>query len=168
MLRDRSQLEDALQTAVMLAHSQFDRYAEGRNFRAWMFRFVTLETFNRNRKHCPESWAELFLDRASDAPEIPFVDDVADLLDRPHRLMDHLDDLVVEALDELPPGERTVLLLRAIGEFSYHEMHQILAIPLGSVMGYLSRARLKLRQSLASYAIDQGVVRRSVSEEKRP
>src|SRR5437660_7190192 len=59
MLRNRSMVEDVLQSAVAAAFAQFDRYTEGTNFRAWVFRFVTLEVFNRNRKHEPVFFAEV-------------------------------------------------------------------------------------------------------------
>jgi RNA polymerase sigma-70 factor (ECF subfamily) len=122
LLRKRDQVEDVLQTVVALAFSQFDRYVDGTNFKAWIFRIATLEIANRNRKREPLLW-------------------------------------------RLAPAERTVLLLRAIGEFSYHEIHKILSIPVGSVMGYLSRARRKMRNALAEYAIQNRLIRR---EESRP
>jgi DNA-directed RNA polymerase specialized sigma24 family protein len=58
MLRNPSEVEDVLQKAVTEAFARFDRYAEGTNFRAWMFRFVTLEIFNRNRKSEPVLFGE--------------------------------------------------------------------------------------------------------------
>jgi RNA polymerase sigma-70 factor (ECF subfamily) len=169
MLRDRSAVEDVLQAAVTAAFSQFDRYAEGTNFRAWMFRFVTNEALNRNRRRDPAPWGEFPLEAAVEPEEFPAPGDLAAMLvERPGVVREHLDGLVARALDELPPAERTVLLLRAVGEFSYQEIHTILAIPVGSVMGYLSRARLKLRQSLAGYAAERGVPGLRVTEEKRP
>jgi RNA polymerase sigma-70 factor (ECF subfamily) len=169
MLRDRSGVEDVLQAAVLTAFSQFDRYAEGTNFRAWMFRFVTLEAFNRNRKREAAPWGEFPLEVAVEPEEFPAPDDLAALLvGRPGVFMEQLDGLVADALGQLPPAERTVLLLRAVGEFSYQEIHHILSIPVGSVMGYLSRARLKLRQSLAGYAAERGLLGRPVTGETRP
>ncbi len=169
LLRDPSAVEDVLQKAVMTAFSQFDRYAEGTNFRAWMFRFVTLEAFNRNRHRDPAPWGEFPLEAAVGPEEFPAPDDLAVMLvERPGVVMEHLDQLVAAALQQLPPAERTVLLLRAVGEFSYQEIHNILSIPLGSVMGYLSRARLKLRQSLAGYATERGILSRPATGETRP
>src|SRR5512135_1973043 len=42
---------DALQNAVMRGFAGFDRYHEGTNFRAWMFKILTHEAFALNRKH---------------------------------------------------------------------------------------------------------------------
>jgi hypothetical protein len=44
----------------------------------------------------------------------------------------------------------------------------LLAIPLGSVMGYLSRARLKLRRSLADYAARRGLAARGYLPRRAP
>ena len=79
------------------------------------------------------------------------------VLEDPGPLLEHFEDQVVDALWQLTTAERAVLLLRAVGEFSYHEIHNILAIPLGSVIGYLSRSRKKMRQSLADYAAQRGL-----------
>jgi RNA polymerase sigma-70 factor (ECF subfamily) len=161
MLRNPSDTEDVLQTAIMTAFARFDRYAEGTNFRAWIFRFVTLEIFNWNRKRGPTA-AEEFLDDVADpSPDDPSEAEtrLAVLLENPDLLRDQFEDQVVAALDQLTAAERAVLLLRAVGEFTYHEMHEILSIPLGSVMGYLSRARLKMRKSLGEYAVQHGLIR---------
>ena len=155
MLRDPSLVEDVLQTAIVQAFARFGDYSQGTNFRAWIFRFVTLEIFNQNRKRMPAP--------LSDVPEQPAQADEAfseagmeTLLDDPDRLMEHFEEHVASALSELTGPERTVLLLRALGEFSYREIQDVLSIPLGSVMGYLSRARLKMRRSLARHAAPRG------------
>ncbi len=145
----------------MEAFARFDRYAEGTNFRAWIFRFVTLEAFNRNRKREPTPLGE-FLDElpTQSLEELP-ADALDTLVENPGPLMEHFEDRVVHALWQLTPSERAVLLLRAIGEFNYHAMHDILSIPLGSVMGYLSRARQKMRRSLLDCAAQPDPCRRN-------
>ena len=57
---------------------------------------------------------------------------------------------IVEALADLPHDFRDVLVLVDLGDFSYQETAQILAIPVGTVMSRLHRARRLLRQSLAA------------------
>lgn len=162
MLRDRSLVEDVLQSALARALAKFDRYAEGTNFKAWMFRFVTLEIFNCNRKHeavasgevpvdlsAEESWGLVRLEETFDA-----------MLDDPDVVLEHFDDVIVDFLKTLPPLERAVLLLRSIGDFSYREIQELLSIPLGSVIGYLSRAKKRLRIALADYAVERGLLGR--------
>ena len=52
------------------------------------------------------------------------------------------------ALQALPPEQREVLLLVALEEMRYEEVAAALAIPLGTVMSRLSRAREKLRAQM--------------------
>jgi RNA polymerase sigma-70 factor, ECF subfamily len=159
MLRDPSHVEDVLQSAIMEAFARFDRYAEGTSFRAWIFRFVTLELFNRNRKREPAPFGEGLEDiPAPPSQDFPD-DDLAFVLENAGPLMEHFEDQVVAALWQLTTAERAVLLLRSVGEFSYFEIHEIMAIPLGSVIGYLSRSRKKMRQTLADYASQRGLRR---------
>ena len=161
ILRNPSDAEDVLQSAIMEAFARFDRYAEGTNFRAWMFRFVTLEAFNRNRKREPALLSESLDDIPIQPPE-ELPEDVLDMLvGNPGPMMEHFEDRLVHALWLLTPSERAVLLLRAVGEFSYQEMHEILSIPLGSVMGYLSRARQKMKRSLLDSAAQPDPCRRN-------
>jgi RNA polymerase sigma-70 factor, ECF subfamily len=56
-----------------------------------------------------------------------------------------LDD-VEKALQSISIGQREVLLLIAVEQMSYEETAKALAIPIGTVMSQLSRARERLRQ----------------------
>jgi RNA polymerase sigma-70 factor (ECF subfamily) len=169
MLRDHSFVEDVLQSAVMAAYSHFDRYVEGTNFKAWIFRFVTLEIFNHNRKYEPAPLGEVPVDLPAEESWglVSMEASYAALLEDPDLVLEHFDDVVVAALEQLAPAERAVLLLRAIGELSYKEIHELLSIPLGSVIGYLSRARKRLRIALADYATEQGLFRHG-AQSRRP
>jgi len=64
-LLDGSSVEDILQTVVTLAFRDFHRFAEGTNFRAWIFRYLNLEI--RNRKHVAEQQRLEPLDDPADA-----------------------------------------------------------------------------------------------------
>lgn len=158
LLRDRTLVEDVLQAAVAAAFAQFQSGTEVKDFKAWIFRFVTLEAFNRNRKHEPITFGDVLADLAAEeswglvSQEATF----EAMLEDPDVVLEHLDDVMVEALGQLASSERSVLLLRAVGEFSYKEIHELLSIPLGSVIGYLSRARKRLRIALAGYAAERG------------
>jgi RNA polymerase sigma-70 factor (ECF subfamily) len=55
---------------------------------------------------------------------------------------------VQRALEQLPVAYREVLLLCEVEEMSYQEISATLAIPMGTVMSRLSRARRALRDSL--------------------
>jgi len=153
MLIDRSAVADALQSAVMNAYGDFDLYAEGSNFRAWFFRYVNHEVFNRNRAagrrfatESPDELAAVADDRTNEPPCVEL------MLDAPEIILDLCDDAVAKAVQRLPDQQRSIFLLRAVGEFQYREIAEILDIPIGTVMGLLARARERLRSDLWEYA----------------
>jgi RNA polymerase sigma-70 factor (ECF subfamily) len=142
---------DALQNAVLRAFAAFDRYHEDASFRAWMFRILTNEVFALNRKHArvarhefqlePDELAALTGENApGENGEPPAA---------PEILAEALDENLSAALKMLTDAERAVLLLRALGDLRYREIAVSLDMPLGSVMGNLSRARHKMRLALA-------------------
>lgn len=60
---------------------------------------------------------------------------------------------VAEALAQLPPDERTLIVLRYFEGLSYAEMAEILGKPSGTIGSELNRARQKLRDVLAPEAL---------------
>jgi RNA polymerase sigma-70 factor (ECF subfamily) len=51
-------------------------------------------------------------------------------------------------LDQLPVHYREILLLCEVEEMSYQEISSTLAVPMGTVMSRLSRARRALRNTV--------------------
>lgn len=154
-LRRSDEASDALQSAVAKAFRDFDKYAEGTNFRAWMYRYVTLEILNRNRavERAPVELGGHDPPQPMHADQIP-IDDfrLNSLLDDPEAVLDHCDSLVAQCVKELTEQERKIFLLRAVGDFKYREIAEILDVPIGTVMGLLARARSRMREQLLDYA----------------
>jgi RNA polymerase sigma-70 factor (ECF subfamily) len=73
------------------------------------------------------------------------IDDVEAELHAPAAGGDDPLDLA-RCLQRLPADQRAVLLLVAIEDMSYEDAATVLAIPLGTVMSRLSRARSRLRE----------------------
>ncbi len=141
---------DALQNTVLRAFRAFDRYHADASFRAWMFKILTHEAFALNRKHARIARHEFQME-PEDLAELPFTGepepgDAKALTGE--ALNEALEPVVAAALKVLTETERAVLLLRGIGELRYREIADSLAIPLGSVMGNLFRARQKMRAFL--------------------
>lgn len=53
---------------------------------------------------------------------------------------------ILAALDALPEEQRSVMLLVSVEDLSYEEAARALAVPVGTVMSRLSRAREKMRR----------------------
>ncbi len=94
----------------------------------------------------------------ADTPDVTEDDEIArSVLHDPERYIESCDWQVADALRKMPPLERSILLLRALGEFRYREIAEILDVPMGTVMGLLARGRARLRKQLAKYARSAGI-----------
>jgi RNA polymerase sigma-70 factor (ECF subfamily) len=144
--------DDALQEAVLKAWAGFAAYSEERHFGAWILAYLVNVIRNRNRRLYRE--LETPLPEELPAPEVLLDAEVAyeRLLEAPEALLETLDEELARALRALSPAERLVLLLRAVGELSYREISRVLAIPEGTAMSHLFRARKRLRILLSSRA----------------
>ncbi|MBI3845402.1 MAG: sigma-70 family RNA polymerase sigma factor [Planctomycetes bacterium] len=162
ILEDPTDLPDVIQTAVLNAFRAFPTFEEGTHFRAWFLRFIWHAAMNANRRH--RRFAATELGEDAELPDLVEAlsseDAYAALLRSPDALLERLDDHVRIALRQLAEPERATFLLRSIGDLSYKEIAIALDIPVGSVMGYLHRARAKLRRSLAAFALEFGWVTR--------
>ncbi len=148
MVFEQSHFADALQNAVLRAYRAFDRYREDASFRAWMFKILTNEisALNRKRRRIARVEVRVAADEIdSFAASESAADEPADSW---AELSESLDEEIVGALPILNDAERAVLLMRAIGQLRYREISECMGIPLGSVMGNLSRARQKMRDAI--------------------
>lgn len=148
MTGDRTRAEDAVQEAYLQAWKSFDRFEQGTNCKAWLFRILFHCVQHQRRK-----WFRFAV--AGDSEEI-----LETSVRAPEPVPVNLTDgQIQEALDALPPDYRAVALLVDVEEFGYREAADILGIPIGTVMSRLSRARRTLRERLADTARSYGILR---------
>jgi RNA polymerase sigma-70 factor (ECF subfamily) len=161
-LRDRNAVLDVLQSAVAGAFRDFHLYAQGSNFRAWIFRYVHLEIQNHNRKFQRQRAEELPAELSAEPGPALALDEprLLALLDDPEPVLEQCEQVVAEAVRGLAAQERGVLLLRCLGDFKYREIAEILQVPVGTVMSTLARCRARLRQVLVEYGEQHGLLRR--------
>jgi RNA polymerase sigma-70 factor (ECF subfamily) len=62
---------------------------------------------------------------------------------------------LTQALESLPPRFREVVVLRELEGCSYKEIAAITAMPIGTVMSALSRARAQLQAALCGSAHEE-------------
>ncbi len=143
LTQDRVEAEDLVQETFAKALRGFSSFAPGTNFRAWMYRILR-NTFLTTRTGL-KATSTVPLDMDEDGPELAVTPETPEtiLLERANQ------QLVREALEELPLPFREILLLCEVEEMSYQEIGETLSIPPGTVMSRLSRARTALRKLLA-------------------
>jgi RNA polymerase sigma-70 factor (ECF subfamily) len=144
LTQDRASAEDLVQEAYMKALRGFSSFKQGTNFRAWMYKILR-NTFLTSQAGLKAS-ASLSLDSDDDKVVEPAATETPEsaLLARAEQ------ETIQQALDELPVKFREIILLCDSEEMSYQEIGETLAIPMGTVMSRLSRARKAMRELLTA------------------
>jgi RNA polymerase sigma factor (sigma-70 family) len=143
--------EDLVQETYFKAHKFIDRYVEGTNAKAWLFKILKNAYINEYRKKVNKptkvDYEEIInYHDSEDANNSGFSDLRDDLF------KDRMGDEVTIALNSLPIDFRTVILLCDIEEFTYEEISKIIDVPIGTVRSRLFRARNMLKERLKTYA----------------
>ncbi len=161
MTRNRADAEDLVQETYLRAYRGYDRFEEGTNLRAWLYRILTNTFINsyRAKQRRPDETdlsdvEDLYLYRRLGGMETAELGRSAE-----DTLLDTVTDTEVKAaLDSLPEQFRVAVLLADVEGFSYKEIAEMLDIPIGTVMSRLHRGRKALQKTLADYALDRGLV----------
>jgi RNA polymerase sigma-70 factor, ECF subfamily len=152
MTRSVEESEDLLQETFLKAFNHYDRFEEGTNLKAWLFRIMKNTYINSYRKKKLQP-LHVELDELQDGFESQLVDHghVADSSPETAMLNGHVDAEVRDALLALPHDYKMAVLLVDIHGLSYQETADLLAVPVGTVMSRLYRGRKKLERSLLSF-----------------
>jgi RNA polymerase sigma-70 factor, ECF subfamily len=141
LAQNREEAEDLVQETYVKALKGFSSFEAGTNFKAWMFRILR-NTFLNSRTGLKAASVQLEL--SDDDPSLPVEHQTPEtiLIDRSS------EQIVQEAIADLAVPYREVLLLCEVEEMSYQEIATALAIPVGTVMSRLARARRALRDAV--------------------
>jgi len=142
LTRNDHDAEDVVQEAYLRAYQYFGGFhgADGRTWLLAIVRNTCYTWLERNRPREPTTPFDEERHGAVSAagPEVP-------LLRGEER------ELLLRALERLPPEFREVLVLRELEGLSYKEIAGVTGAPLGTVMSRLARARERLQQDLTRH-----------------
>jgi len=142
LTQNREEAEDLVQETYAKALRGFSSFQPGTNFRAWMYQILR-NTFLTSRTGLKStSTVPLESEEEETISPVVHVTPESILLQRSDR------QLVQDGLCRLPVIYREILLLCEFEEMSYQEISATLAIPMGTVMSRLSRARRALRETV--------------------
>ncbi len=146
LMGNRDDAMDVAQEALLRFFKTLHRFDCRRPVRPWLFQIVrnrVVDLYRRNRVRRHDS-----LD-ATD-PEGQATIELIDATVDPERdaARSELRVRLLQALSELSPIQREILVLRDYQDLSYAEIAKTLEIPIGTVMSRLHGARKRLRQRL--------------------
>lgn len=122
---------DAVQECAMRAMISMDKLRESAYFKTWITRILLNSIYQgqkQNKGHSP------FEEYCEAAPELPVsIEEKTDLY---------------HAIDLLSPTYKTVVVLQYFAGLKIKEIAQIMDLPVGSVKGYLFRAKEALKNQL--------------------
>jgi len=160
MTRSAEDAEDLVQETYFKAYKYYDKFEEGTNLKAWLFKILKNTFINNYRKRKLEPRSVDFAEIEDSFERIVRRDNTDQPAD-PEAEYFHgvLDDDVKRALDSLPYDYRMVVVLADLEDFSYKEIAEILDCPVGTVMSRLYRGRKLLEKALLKYARLHGYIR---------
>jgi RNA polymerase sigma-70 factor (ECF subfamily) len=142
--RDAAVAQDLVQDTLLRAWRFFDRFEQGSNCKAWLFRIMLNLSQRVRRKRTAEAISSVPFDDTRSA-EHSSTD--ADFLEQ---------SLIRRTFEALPQDQRTILHLAVVDGFTCREIAEMLSLPMGTVMSRLSRGRAVLRNRLAQQGLDRG------------
>mgnify|MGYP000919702061 CR=1 FL=1 len=147
--------DDLVQETYLKAYRFIDKYDEGTNAKAWLFKILKNAYINEYRR---KSKAPAHVDYEDiigyQDNEDSAIGEFTDL--RSELFNEMMGDEVTNAINSLPVDFRTVILLCDVEGFTYEEIAKILDVPIGTVRSRLFRARNDLKEKLKKYAVSMG------------
>jgi RNA polymerase sigma-70 factor (ECF subfamily) len=127
VVHDSAAAEDIAQEAFLAAIRNLDRFDRRRPFGPWLHRIVVNRAIDWTRARQLRAESEL-VDLPAAEPERP------------------IDDSLLEALAELAPEQRAVIVLRHLLEYTPGEIAELLSLPRGTVNSRLRRGLDSLKE----------------------
>jgi RNA polymerase sigma-70 factor (ECF subfamily) len=160
MTRNPADAEDLVQETYLKAYRGYERFQEGTNLKAWMYRILTNSYINRYRAK----------QRRPDETDISDVEDMylyrrlggehSDVGTSAEEafLNSVTDSTVKAAIEALPENFRMAVLLADVEGFAYKEIAEILDVPIGTVMSRIHRGRKALEKQLHEFAGERNLL----------
>lgn len=147
LVRDEQDAREIAQEAFLRVHKGLPQFHGGSSFFTWLYRIVTNLSIDLMRKPSRRE-AELHFALEADEGESPLLPaSDADPFDVVRR--GQLSLRIQDALEQLPPYHRGVILMREVEGMSYEEMAEAMQVSKGTIMSRLFHARKKLQRALS-------------------
>src|SRR5690554_593727 len=158
--KNEKDAEDLVQETFIKAYTNWHRFEQGTNCRAWLFTILTNTFINKYRRKKKEREI-LNADDLRPIEENFFDRERTEFYNSPEResVQKSFTSELQGALEQLSDEFRTVVVLADLNDFSYKEIAHILDCPVGTVMSRLFRGRKMMRAALVDTAYERGIIR---------
>jgi RNA polymerase sigma-70 factor, ECF subfamily len=149
--QNREDAEDVVQDAFLKAYSNLAQFQGQSKFYTWLVRIAVNEALMKLRRRRPERTVSLDEEVKTEEDSVPR--EVADWSPNPEQQYSQaeLREILSKTIQGLPPGFRTVFVLRDVEGLSTEETADALDLSIPAVKSRLLRARLQLRERLSRY-----------------
>ncbi|MFZ9089324.1 MAG: RNA polymerase sigma factor [Planctomycetaceae bacterium] len=153
IVRDRSVSEDLAQEAFLRVYKARERYEPTARFSTWLFRIAHNLASNQIRGAVRRKEVSLQTRNSTDSNSSldTFLAEQSALM--PARTLDsrEMQQLVRDAVAQLSERQRTAVILHRFEDMSYEEIGDVMGLGTVAVKSLLSRARIKLKESLERF-----------------
>lgn len=139
MLGDKMEAEDVSQEAFVKCYTSLSRLESEFSFASWLNRIVFNLCMDRLKKRQREKTST-----ASDTA----LADMEQSGAQERRRAEELKGTIEEAMGQISPDHRQIILLHDAQGYRYEEIARMLGIPVGTVKSRLNSARLALRHAM--------------------
>src|SRR5438876_685246 len=149
--QNREDAEDVVQDAFLKAYSNLAQFQGQSKFYTWLVRIAVNEALMKLRRRRPERTVSMDEEVKTEEDSLPR--EVADWSPNPEQQYSQaeLREILTRTIQGLPPGFRTVFVLRDVEGLSTEETAEALDLSIPAVKSRLLRARLQLRERLNKY-----------------
>ncbi len=149
------EVNDLVQDTFLRAIEGFELFEQGTNCKAWLLQIL------RN------TWIDRLRHRKIVGRIMPLDEEILTETSKDHETIwsnaedlieNFSDEQIIKALSGLPQDQRLTLFLTDVEQLSQKEVAQITGVEVGTVKSRVSRARMKLKNKLSSYAKQMGFI----------
>lgn len=154
MVKNPEDAMDIAQDSFIKINRYIGNFKGTSSFYTWIYRIVVnmcIDHLRRSGKHMHTDFDERIDHAPNAAVAAPVFGDRQDANPSKNFGRKELAARIRQAVDELPPYHRTVIIMREIEGMSYADMAKMMGVSKGTIMSRLHHARQKLQRSLSEY-----------------
>ena len=159
MMKNEQDAQDMAQEALLKAWRNLRKFNLKAAFSTWLYRIAVNTCLDELRKRKKNTQSIEDLDEKGFTIQDEESQNFSDRSDLKHQL--------TQAMEQLEPKEKLIIVLKDVQGYSYEEIGIILSCPVGTVRSRLSRSRKKLADICISMELYPSAVRQNIRKEAK-